>query len=63
MMAHLGFVHTTIKRFDEDLACQAWITRLPDDHTELSREKSMIIPPRVMIALPPTRTATVRLTY
>nr|WP_255581424.1 transcriptional regulator LldR [Kluyvera sp. EC_51] len=39
MMAHLGFVHTTIKRFDEDLARQARITRLPDDHTELSREK------------------------
>lgn len=39
MMAHLGFVHTTIKRFDEDLARQARSTRLPDDHTELSREK------------------------
>ena len=39
MMAHLGFVHTTIKRFDEDLARQARITRLPDDHTDISREK------------------------
>ena len=39
MMAHLGFVHTTIKRFDEDLARQARITRLPDDHAENSREK------------------------
>ena len=28
MMAHLGFVHTTIKRFDEDQARQARITRL-----------------------------------
>ena len=39
MMAHLGFVHATIKRFDEDLARQARITRLPDDHAENSREK------------------------
>lgn len=39
MMAHLGFVHTTIKRFDEDLARQARSTRLPDDHTDISREK------------------------
>lgn len=31
MMAHLGFVHTTIKRFDEDQARQARITRLPGD--------------------------------
>ena len=34
MMAHLGFVHTTIKQFDDDLARQARITRLPDDPTE-----------------------------
>ena len=39
MMGHLGFVHATIKRFDEDLARQARITRLPDDHTDISREK------------------------
>ncbi|MDI8107053.1 hypothetical protein MJN85_32290, partial [Salmonella enterica subsp. enterica serovar Anatum] len=32
MMAHLSFVHTTIKRFDEDQARQARITRLPGDH-------------------------------
>lgn len=31
MMAHLGFVHTTIKQFDEDSARQARITRLPDE--------------------------------
>ena len=31
MMAHLGFVHTTIKQFDEDQARQARITRLPGD--------------------------------
>ncbi len=31
MMAHLGFVHTTIKRFDEDQARQARITRLPGE--------------------------------
>ncbi|RXJ12250.1 transcriptional regulator LldR [Lelliottia nimipressuralis] len=37
MMAHLGFVHTTIKRFDEDQAGQARITRLPGDH-DISRE-------------------------
>lgn len=29
MMLHLEFVHTTIKRFDEDQARQARITRLP----------------------------------
>ncbi|MFW0764727.1 transcriptional regulator LldR [Trabulsiella odontotermitis] len=39
MMAHLGFVHTTIKRFDEDQARQARITRLPGDPTAFSREK------------------------
>ena len=38
MMAHLGFVHATIKRFDEDQARQARITRLPGDHNENSRE-------------------------
>ncbi|XVB27226.1 transcriptional regulator LldR [Citrobacter koseri] len=40
MMGHLGFVHTTIKRFDEDQARQARITRLPGDHNEISRENS-----------------------
>ena len=40
MMAHLGFVHSTIKRFDEDQARQARITRLPGDHNENSRENS-----------------------
>ena len=38
MMAHLGFVHATIKRFDEDQARQARITRLPGDHNDNSRE-------------------------
>ncbi|HDW4614352.1 TPA: transcriptional regulator LldR [Salmonella enterica subsp. enterica serovar Typhi] len=38
MMAHLSFVHTTIKRFDEDQARQARITRLPGDHNEMTRE-------------------------
>ncbi|NDO82393.1 transcriptional regulator LldR [Citrobacter sp. NCU1] len=38
MMAHLGFVHTTMKRFDEDQARQARITRLPGDHNDISRE-------------------------
>lgn len=37
MMAHLGFVHTTIKRFDEDQARQARITRLPGE-SDISRE-------------------------
>lgn len=32
MMAHLGFVHSTLKQFDEDRARQARITRLPGDH-------------------------------
>ena len=27
---HLGFVHSTIKRLDEDVARQARVTRLPD---------------------------------
>lgn len=40
MMGHLGFVHATIKRFDEDQARQARITRLPGDHNENSRENS-----------------------
>ena len=34
MMAHLSFVHTTMKRFDEDQARHARITRLPGDHNE-----------------------------
>jgi GntR family L-lactate dehydrogenase operon transcriptional regulator len=38
MMSHLGFVHATIKQFDEDRARQARITRLPGDHNEHSRE-------------------------
>lgn len=38
MMAHLGFVHTTIKQFDEDRARQARITRLPGDPNDSSRE-------------------------
>ena len=37
MMAHLSFVHTTMKRFDEDQARHARITRLPGEHNELSR--------------------------
>ncbi|HDH0766185.1 TPA: transcriptional regulator LldR [Klebsiella pneumoniae] len=40
MMGHLGFVHSTIKRFDEDQARQARITCLPGDHNENSRENS-----------------------
>ncbi len=36
MMAHLSFVHTTIKRFDEDQPA-ARITRLPGDHNEMTR--------------------------
>ncbi len=40
MMAHLSFVHTTIKRFDEDQARQARITRLPGDHNEINRENN-----------------------
>ncbi|WP_414446202.1 transcriptional regulator LldR [Citrobacter europaeus] len=40
MMAHLSFVHTTIKRFDEDQARQARITRLPGDSGENSRENN-----------------------
>lgn len=40
MMAHLSFVHTTIKRFDEDQARQARITRLPGDPGENSRENN-----------------------
>jgi hypothetical protein len=31
MMAHLGFVHTTIRQFDEDQARSARITRLPNE--------------------------------
>ncbi len=38
MMSHLGFVHTTIKQFDEDRARQARITRLPGDPATHSRE-------------------------
>lgn len=43
MMAHLSFVHTTMKRFDEDQARHARITRLPGEHYEHyehSREKN-----------------------
>lgn len=40
MMAHLSFVHTTIKQFDEDRARQARITRLPDDADSSSGEKN-----------------------
>lgn len=40
MMAHLSFVHTTIKQFDEDQARQARITRLPGDPSENSRENN-----------------------
>lgn len=40
MMAHLSFVHTTMKRFDEDQARHARITRLPGDHNEHSRRKT-----------------------
>lgn len=40
MMAHLSFVHTTIRQFDEDQARRARITRLPDErHTQFSGEK------------------------
>ncbi|WP_375541529.1 FCD domain-containing protein, partial [Salmonella enterica] len=38
MMAHLSFVHTSIKRFDVDQARQARITRLAGDHNEMTRE-------------------------
>ncbi|MFI9885806.1 FCD domain-containing protein, partial [Escherichia coli] len=40
MMAHLSFVHTTMKRFDEDQARHARITRLPGEHNEHPREKN-----------------------
>ncbi len=40
MMAHLSFVHTTMKRFDEDQARHARITHLPGEHYEHSREKN-----------------------
>ncbi len=43
MMAHLSFVHTTMKRFDEDQARHARITRLPGEHNEHSREKKRMI--------------------
>ncbi|MDY0972216.1 transcriptional regulator LldR [Siccibacter turicensis] len=39
MMAHLSFVHTTIKQFDDDLARQARITRLPDDPADHLEKK------------------------
>ncbi len=39
MMGHLGFVHATIKRFDEDRPA-ARITRLPGDHNEIPGENS-----------------------
>jgi GntR family L-lactate dehydrogenase operon transcriptional regulator len=35
MMAHLGFVHSTIRQFDEDQARRARITRLPDERSTL----------------------------
>ncbi|WP_034950812.1 transcriptional regulator LldR [Erwinia oleae] len=38
MMAHLGFVHTTLKRFDDDAARQARITRLPGDGNDFFKE-------------------------
>lgn len=38
MMNHLSFVHTTIKRFDEEQARQARITRLPDGTLDTSRK-------------------------
>ncbi|MTH45508.1 transcriptional regulator LldR [Intestinirhabdus alba] len=40
MMAHLSFVHATIKQFDEDRARQARITRLPGDHDDFPRENN-----------------------
>ncbi|MWL73466.1 FCD domain-containing protein, partial [Escherichia coli] len=40
MMAHLGFVHTTIKQFDEDQARQARITRLPGDNDTTRETKA-----------------------
>ncbi len=43
MMAHLGFVHTTMKRFDEDQARHARITRLPVSIMSIRGEKRMII--------------------
>lgn len=43
MMAHLSFVHTTIKRFDEDQARRARITRLPGDPVRIAGEQHMII--------------------
>jgi hypothetical protein len=38
MMAHLGFVHTTIRQFDEDQARSARITRLPNERHPHSLE-------------------------
>lgn len=38
MLRHLGFVHSTIKQLDEDVARQARVTRLPDDVMQPSRE-------------------------
>ena len=40
MMAHLGFVHTTIKQFDEDQARQARITRLPGETAATRKENT-----------------------
>ena len=41
MMAHLGFVHTTIRQFDEDQARSARITRLPNErHTHPSGDSA-----------------------
>ena len=59
MMAHLGFVHATIKRFDRGPKFRrARITRLPGDHNDNSRRTRMIIsaasgrPPRRRTAYP-----------
>lgn len=43
MMAHLSFVHTTMKRFDEDQARHARITRLPVTIMSIRGRKRMII--------------------
>lgn len=39
VMQHLGFVHSTIKQLDEDVARQARVTRLPDDPLAPYQEK------------------------
>ncbi|WP_318369102.1 transcriptional regulator LldR [Enterobacter sp.] len=40
MMTHLGFVHATLKQFDDDQARQARITRLPGDPLAHSRKNN-----------------------